>query len=1212
MANHKAVTAPSAPIGLAGLQVPTITTYRSFVVAARAATGQWCAVVVVACVIGFCYSPIQAIRQETRSKTQEKLTLGEPITSQITGSESQTFAITLASAQYAQLEIQQHGSILLATLVDPLGNEVIQMDSPAGGHGPIYISAIASRSGTYQLQVQSTNKWSTSHSYDVSLKVLRNEQAGDNAVIRAEKIFAEGRKHFRADRPEDALKSYDLALAEWKALGNQRWQAVTEYARSEAYRNLDRKKSEEALNETLKILDLEMAPNDWRLKASALNDLGPVYGAVGKNEQAFAVLDKALALFRSHHDMRGQASALGNLARLHGRAGDLSISRELIEKALALRRAENDRPGEINLLNNLGALSDQLGEPDEALGYLQQALRGWEAMDEIRPSDHARVAAVLSNLGSISDKLGDWDKARQYYDRALAKYNPSDPNRAVALDNKGDLYFALGDYHKARECYDEALAALGPAARPDKDLKAGVLVHKGQLSIAEGNLNDALSLFVQARSQHPNLPRMADVLTNLGAAFAALGRLEEAMKAYESALEIQIKLGDRRGQALTLQKRGEAYDSVGQQTEALNNFNRALVFWKQIKDRRGEAITLNSIARVEQKRGNLASALNSSDEAVRIVETQRTKISNRQLRTSYFSGRQNFYELDIDLRMQLSKSGKHLEDIAKAFESSEKARARILIDTLGEATSSRYEYSQTDNPRLLSLRDQRKSLLAQVEAKVRARTKLLSGNSNAQQVAVIDKEIDQITERVDELEARLKDENPRFATLIQPQPSSLSEIQRQLDQDTLLVEYSLGDQRSYVWVVTTDSIKGLELPARKQIEAAANRLVNALTSRTRDKENENPQQRQLRITKEEADYPGAAAALSKMVIGPIASALDRKRLVVVSDGALQFVPFSALVIPNTGQTTQSQTPAGRTSRLRAKSTNLPLISRYEIVTLPSASVLAVQRREIGNRKPAPLSVAILADPVFDPDDERVAKARTSGAGDGGVARKAVTPPSNVQKSPGQTPDGSDSLTAALRSIGLKNISWLPFSREEAEAIKKVVPQDQRFTALDFDASRATAASPSLAKYKILHIATHGVMDLEHPELSGVILSMVDAQGKPVDGYLRLHEIYNLNLPAELVVLSACQTGVGKQVRGEGLIALTRGFMYAGAKSVVASYWKVNDKATAELMAEFYKQMFVNKQKPAAALRQAQIKLSQSRRWNQPQHWAGFFLQGEWN
>ena len=166
-------------------------------------------------------------------------------------------------------------------------------------------------------------------------------------------------------------------------------------------------------------------------------------------------------------------------------------------------------------------------------------------------------------------------------------------------------------------------------------------------------------------------------------------------------------------------------------------------------------------------------------------------------------------------------------------------------------------------------------------------------------------------------------------------------------------------------------------------------------------------------------------------------------------------------------------------------------------------------------------------------------------------------------------------------------------------------------ALGFDASRSTALSPELSRYRIIHFATHGVIDLDHPELSGIVLSMVDDKGQPQNGFLQLYDIYNLNLPADLIVLSACQTGIGKQIKGEGLIALTRGFMYAGAASVVASLWKVDDAATAELMAEFYKQMFTNHLKPVAALRVAQVKLSEQKRWRSPYYWAGFVIQGEW-
>ncbi|HEY0432095.1 MAG TPA: CHAT domain-containing protein, partial [Pyrinomonadaceae bacterium] len=220
----------------------------------------------------------------------------------------------------------------------------------------------------------------------------------------------------------------------------------------------------------------------------------------------------------------------------------------------------------------------------------------------------------------------------------------------------------------------------------------------------------------------------------------------------------------------------------------------------------------------------------------------------------------------------------------------------------------------------------------------------------------------------------------------------------------------------------------------------------------------------------------------------------------------------------------------------------------------------------------------------------------------------------VPPASGSTADRS-ALVSALRDIGVDSdgkLRRLTFSLDEAKAILRAAPGGDSFSAFSFKASRATAMSKELSEYRIIHFATHGVMDLEHPELSGMVLSMVDEKGQSVNGYLRLHEIYNLNLPAELVVLSACQTGVGKQVKGEGLIALTRGFMYAGARRVVASLWKVNDSATSALMAEFYRQMFINQLKPAAALRAAQREIAKQKRWQSPYYWAGFFLQGDWN
>jgi CHAT domain-containing protein len=198
-------------------------------------------------------------------------------------------------------------------------------------------------------------------------------------------------------------------------------------------------------------------------------------------------------------------------------------------------------------------------------------------------------------------------------------------------------------------------------------------------------------------------------------------------------------------------------------------------------------------------------------------------------------------------------------------------------------------------------------------------------------------------------------------------------------------------------------------------------------------------------------------------------------------------------------------------------------------------------------------------------------------------------------------------------VGLDSdqIPRLLASREEAKAIMKLVPWHTGFEALDFDANRTTAMSSELSQYRIVHFATHALVNNEHPELSRIVLSMVDKKGQQQDGSLRLQDIYNLKLPVNLVVLSACQTGLGKDVKGEGLIGLTRGFMYAGASGVVASLWKVDDDATAELMKHFYDGLFKRDLTPAAALREAQLTLRKDKRWQNPYFWAGFVIQGDY-
>jgi CHAT domain-containing protein len=386
------------------------------------------------------------------------------------------------------------------------------------------------------------------------------------------------------------------------------------------------------------------------------------------------------------------------------------------------------------------------------------------------------------------------------------------------------------------------------------------------------------------------------------------------------------------------------------------------------------------------------------------------------------------------------------------------------------------------------------------------------------------------------------------------------------------LEYSLGEERSYLWAVTKTTITSYELPKRADIEAAAQRFYKLLKT-----PGYNLRGQEAWIEVVPTDTTGAVAQLSQILLAPVAQQLGNKRLLIVSDGALQYVPFSALPVPGT-----------------SGENVVPLLVNHEIINLPSASTLAVIREDLGDRKPAPKTVAVLADPVFSTNDQRV---KTS------VEAQSLA---SLQ----HNDVNALALSRAIRENSL-SFKRLPYTRTEADSILKLAPTTEAMQAFDFTANRATATNPQLSQYKIVHFATHGILNSLHPELSGVVLSLVDKQGKPQNGFLRLNDIFNLNLPAELVVLSACETGLGQDVKGEGLVGLTRGFMYAGAPRVLVSLWSVDDQGTSELMSRFYKKMLQDGQKPAAALRAAQIEMLQNSQWKEPYYWAAFTLQGEW-
>jgi CHAT domain-containing protein len=426
------------------------------------------------------------------------------------------------------------------------------------------------------------------------------------------------------------------------------------------------------------------------------------------------------------------------------------------------------------------------------------------------------------------------------------------------------------------------------------------------------------------------------------------------------------------------------------------------------------------------------------------------------------------------------------------------------------------------------------------------------------------------------VQADLRAGSPVYAALTQPQTLSVEEIQgRILDGKALLLEYSLGGKRSFLWAVTPDAVHSFELPGREQIEKAARRYYELVTARNEPRSGESLQARKQRIEQADAQAGRVGRDLYQLLLAPAGRLLGDRPLLIVADGALQYIPFAALPIASSGA---------------------PLISRHEVVSLPSASALAALRREVHGRPPAPKILALFADPVFQSTDERL----THGPAGAEPLKLATT---RGEWSPEEARQGADAERPAFRR--------LVSSGREARTIAGLVSPGQLFLATGFDASRAKATSPDLAQYRNVHFATHGVLDSQRPELSKLVLSLYDEKGTPQNGFLLLNDIYGLHLDADLVVLSACRTALGKEIRGEGLIGLTRGFMDAGAARVLASLWSVEDRATAGLMGSFYRAMLRDKLSPAAALRRAQLEMASSPGHRSAYFWAGFSLQGEW-
>jgi CHAT domain-containing protein len=867
------------------------------------------------------------------------------------------------------------------------------------------------------------------------------------------------------------------------------------------------------------------------LLATALNNAGYAANHVDETQRAAALFDRSLELFERHQLFFEWAQTRNNLCVPLLRRGAFEDARACLEGCLeALRRAP-DRGFEATLRNNLGAVYDQLGEPTEARRHHLAAL-------ELRRAagDRRGEADSLTNLASLDRYTGHWRDALIGWNAALEIYRRlgDQRRRATVLSSLGTAYLALGEPERARSFLERAL----PLRRAAQD-RGGEAVTLNQLANLHHRLGELDAALVRRRESLALRRERGDrlgearALVWLGRDHLALARPFEALADFDAALAIFAEVDDRRDAVAARSERGRTLTLLGRLDAAGAELERALAEHLALGDVAGESRTRVALAELERRRGRHDQALVQLDAAVDRVEELRAAVPSPELRALFLASRRRAHELRVDLLLELGERRGDAGLVHAALTADEQARARALLDLLAE--------SEIDPARGVApeLRERRRALLARLRLRDRR-----------------GRDADQVLAELDRVEAEIRRASPEYAGLTRAEPLDAAGVQALLEPGTALLQYALGEERGAVWWVTAQAVEVHRLPPRRRIEEAARSAHAALTTLVAG--GGDPSVRAL-------------ADLAELVLAPLADELaggqagPPERLVVVADGALHAIPFAALPAPS------STVPSARSAE--------PLLARFEVVHLPSASALAALRRR---PRPAPSRTAVVvADPIFSMADPRISRGADA--------------PATTRAAPDERP----------------RFDALPSSRREAEALAELLPADEVRLLLDADAGRDAVLNGALADARIVHLATHGVIDGDRPALSGLVLSRVAAAGRPVEGFLALADVYDLELDAELVVLSGCRTALGREVRGEGLLGLTQGFFHAGTARLVASLWPVEDRATAELMRRFYRAYLDDGLTAAAALRRAQLGLRAERRWRAPYFWAAFVLQGDW-
>lgn len=883
------------------------------------------------------------------------------------------------------------------------------------------------------------------------------------------------------------------------------------------------------------------------------------------------------------------------------------------------------------------------GHTDQALIQLQTALNLYTAA-----KNNSGMAAAQNELGDLYLRQGQYQVAIDHYQKALdgfmaAAAKPDVVNAAVGLADDGfnanlmlakigDVNFRLGRIPEATAAYGRMVVKKPESATAKVSRRIGlgsILTGGSAKNVSVGAPTSALTVAMEAKKELDEY-RISIVYASyelgMGRIAYVGGDLETAKKHFQLALDSAgssiaglAKLGQtRRFRAAARTSLGDVALRQGKLKDASKFYTDAAkgaqddkrldLMWPAQRGL-GRSLWLQAAQEKDPKKATSLreAGVGNYRDSIGTIETLREgSLRADEARTTFLSTTKDVFDEAASAYAELalltapsagtSLDGKALEYAAEGFKITEQSRARSLLDLLSETNAAITEGVPTE-----LLKRKQENLDHQQEIAEILTGINISSDEPKKKPAELDADLEKLQTEFEEIENQIRTASPRYASLTSNQPLTLSDVQQKvLDDQTVLLEYALQANGSYLWVASRSGVNLYKLPARPDLEKLATDLRTQLI----------PSKLQRRIVgidvvaaqperglgiassapEDAAAFVAAANALYKAAIEPAVGAFGEKRLLVVADGALNYVPFEVLLKSSQG---------GDFSSLGY------LIKSNEIIYAPSASVVAGIRQQRG--KSSGRSMLIVADPVFNSNDARARNTTPSTMANASEVR-GLGIQSALTDVAGQ---GAVTSAQSTKMEGLP-LARLTGTRIEAEQISKLAKSagGQADLWLDLDASEDNLDSRDIGKYRVVHIATHGLLNAERPQFTGIVLSLVG--NKNQDGFLRTDEIFNLRLGSPLVMLSACETGLGKEKRGEGVMGLTRAFMYAGAPTVGVTLWSVADKSTADLMTDFYRRLLAaDDTSPSGALRQAQLTMITAKKYSAPFYWAPFVLVGDW-